>query len=141
MNHLVGNTARLSRREGLKLLASAALVPAAARLGIGSAFAQIAGPFKLPELGYAYEALEPNIDVQTMTIHHTKHHAAYVNNLNTISANVQVLATKSQEALLADLTVIPESARQAVRNNLGGHWNHTFFWDCLLYTSPSPRDS
>jgi Fe-Mn family superoxide dismutase len=128
--NLLSNKA-MNRRDSLKLLAGVALIPAVAKFGIGSAFAQAAGPFKLPDLGYAYEALEPNIDAQTMTIHHTKHHAAYVNNLNNIAGNVQVLATKSQEALLADLTVIPDSARLAVRNNLGGHWNHTFFWDLM----------
>jgi Fe-Mn family superoxide dismutase len=120
-----------SRRDGLKLFAGAALLPVAARIGLRPAYAQASGPFTLPPLGYAYEALEPNIDAQTMTIHHQKHHAAYVNNLNTIAANVPVLASKPQEALLADLTVIPESSRQAVRNNLGGHWNHTFFWELM----------
>jgi Fe-Mn family superoxide dismutase len=131
MNSVVGETVRLSRRQGLKLLAGAAVVPVATKLGIGRVFAQAGGPFRLPELGYAYEALEPNIDAQTMTIHHTKHHAAYVNNLNRIAGNVQVLATKSQEALLADLTVIPDSQRLGVRNTLGGHWNHSFFWDLM----------
>jgi Fe-Mn family superoxide dismutase len=134
----------MNRRSSLKLLAGAAILPATFRFGAGTALAQEAtapaqpivpatpiGPFKLPELGYAYEALEPNIDAMTMTIHHQRHHAAYVNNLNTIAANTPVLATKSQEALLANLTVVPDSVRQGVRNNLGGHWNHTFFWDVM----------
>src|SRR5690349_15638463 len=108
MSSLVGETVRLSRRQGLRLLAGAALTPVPTKLGTGTSFAQAGGPFRLPELGYAYEPLEPSIDAQTMTIHHTRHHAAYVNNLNKIAANVQVLATKSQEALLADLTVIPD---------------------------------
>ena len=132
----------MDRRHSLKLLAGAALAPAAmTTLGLGPAFAQApaaapapaapAGPFKLPDLGYAYEALEPNIDAQTMTIHHQRHHGAYVNNLNTLSANAPVLTAKPIEAVLADLTAVPETARQAVRNNLGGHWNHTFFWDLM----------
>src|ERR1700748_825108 len=94
------NNGLINRRDGLKLLAGTALVPAVTRLGISRAYAQVAEQFKLPDLGYAYEALEPNIDTLTMTIHHQKHHAAYVNNLNTIAANVPVLATKSQETLL-----------------------------------------
>lgn len=131
MSTRVGKMVRLSRRDGLKLLAGAALVPVVTKLNTNTTFAQASGPFKLPELGYPYEALEPSIDAQTMTIHHTKHHAAYVNNLNNIATNVQVLATKSPEALLADLTVVPDSQRLGVRNNLGGHWNHSFFWDLM----------
>lgn len=119
----------IDRRAGLKLLAGAALLPVASRFG--TAFAQATGPFKLPDLGYAYEALEPSIDAQTMTIHHQRHHGAYVNNLNTLAANVPVLTSKSQEELLSDLSVVPESTRQGVRNNLGGHWNHTFFWELM----------
>lgn len=127
----------MNRRDSLKLLAGTAIVPAAIKFGVGSTFAQApaaapapaTGPFKLPPLGYAYDALEPNIDALTMTIHHDRHHAAYVNALNVIAAHTPVLATKSQEALLADLTVVPESVRQGVRNNLGGDWNHTFFWE------------
>lgn len=87
--------------------------------------------FTLPTLPYAYDALEPVIDARTMEIHHSKHHAAYVNNLNAALENYAEFAKKSIEELVANLNEVPEAARTAVRNNGGGHLNHTFFWETL----------
>jgi Fe-Mn family superoxide dismutase len=86
---------------------------------------------ELPPLPYAYDALEPHIDAQTMQIHHDKHHAAYVNNLNAALANYPELQSKSAEDLIKDLTAVPEAIRTAVRNNGGGHVNHTMFWNIM----------
>jgi Fe-Mn family superoxide dismutase len=86
------------------------------------------GPFKLPPLPYAYDALEPHIDTQTMQIHHDKHHAAYVANLNKAVAPYPELAAKSVAELLHDLDKLPADIRTAVRNNGGGHLNHSAFW-------------
>ncbi len=84
--------------------------------------------FQLPELAYSYDALEPHIDARTMEIHHSKHHAGYVKKLNAALEGHEDLQGKSIEELLADLNAIPESIRTAVRNNGGGHSNHTLFW-------------
>jgi Fe-Mn family superoxide dismutase len=89
------------------------------------------GPFTLPDLPYAYEALEPHIDTMTMQIHHDKHHAAYVNNLNTALAEYPDLHQMSIEDLLSDLDALPEAIRTPVRNNGGGHSNHTMFWETM----------
>lgn len=86
------------------------------------------GKHELPPLPYPYDALEPHIDEQTMRIHHDKHHQAYVNNLNTALENHPDLQSKSVEELLKDLNAIPEAIRAAVRNNGGGHANHSQFW-------------
>src|SRR5512138_79692 len=87
--------------------------------------------FELPKLPYAYDALEPYIDAQTMTIHHDKHHAAYVTNLNAALEKHPELSGKSLEALLGDLNAVPEDIRMAVRNNGGGAWNHDMFWQIM----------
>jgi len=87
-------------------------------------------PYTLPNLPYAYDALEPHIDARTMEIHHTKHHQAYINNVNTALGD-SPLATKSVEDLITDLTAVPENIRTAVRNNGGGHANHSLFWTVL----------
>ena len=84
--------------------------------------------FELPSLGYAYDALEPHIDARTMEIHHSKHHQTYITNANGVLENNPDLASKSVEALISDLDSIPESARTPLRNNAGGHSNHSFFW-------------
>jgi Fe-Mn family superoxide dismutase len=89
------------------------------------------GPFKLPPLPYAYEALEPSFDAETMHLHHDKHHQAYVNNLNIAVAAHPELASKTVEELVANLNAVPEAARTAVRNNGGGHANHSFWWPTL----------
>ncbi len=87
--------------------------------------------FTLPDLPYAYNALEPVIDAQTMEIHHSKHHNAYVTNLNKALEAHPNLQSKSLEELLSNLTAIPEEIRTAVRNNGGGHFNHSLFWPTL----------
>ncbi len=87
--------------------------------------------FELPPLPYDYSALEPNIDAQTMQIHHDKHHAAYVNNLNAALEGHSDLQGKSIEEILRNINDVPESIRTAVRNNGGGHANHTLFWEIM----------
>ena len=87
--------------------------------------------YELPKLPYAFDALEPHIDARTMEIHHGKHHAAYVANLNKAVDGHEELGGKSVEELLADLNALPEGIRTAVRNNGGGHANHTLFWDIM----------
>lgn len=85
----------------------------------------------LPALGYGYEALEPHIDTQTMTIHHSKHHQAYVDNLNVALDKHPSLFDKSLVDLVKELNSVPEDIRGAVRNNGGGHLNHTHFWEVM----------
>ena len=87
--------------------------------------------YTVPPLPYAFDALEPHIDARTMEIHHDKHHAAYVNNLNNALKDHPELAAKPVNELIADLSLIPENIRTAVRNNGGGHSNHTFFWEIM----------
>ena len=84
--------------------------------------------FELPALPYAHDALEPHIDKMTMEIHHGKHHAAYVTNLNNALKDQAALQSKSAEDLIKDLNAVPDAIRTAVRNNGGGHVNHTMFW-------------
>jgi len=88
-------------------------------------------PFEVPALPYDFNALEPHIDEQTMRIHHDRHHGAYVTNLNTAVEKHPELFQKSPEALITDLNAIPEDIRTAVRNNGGGHVNHTMFWQIM----------
>ena len=88
-------------------------------------------PHQLPPLPYDFAALEPHIDAQTMQIHHGKHHAAYVNNLNTALEKHSQLQGRDAESLIRDLNGIPEDIRTAVRNNGGGHVNHTMFWQIM----------
>jgi Fe-Mn family superoxide dismutase len=87
--------------------------------------------FELPQLPYAYDALEPHIDKETMNIHHTKHHNTYVTNLNNAIKGNAELESKSVEELVANLDAVPEAIRTAVRNNGGGHANHSLFWQLL----------
>lgn len=88
--------------------------------------------FTLPPLPYAFDALEPTIDARTMEIHHDKHHAAYVTNLNKALESAPDLAGKSLDELLAgNLAIVPDSIKTAVRNNGGGHWNHSLFWEIM----------
>ena len=88
-------------------------------------------PYELPQLDYSYDALEPHIDARTMEIHHTKHHNAYIGKVNGALESEPELATKPVDELIADLSSVPDSIRGAVRNNGGGHSNHTFFWKIL----------
>ena len=87
--------------------------------------------FTLPPLPYDFAALEPSIDARTMEIHHDKHHAGYVNNLNAALEKAPELQSKSLDDLLQHLDSVPESVRTAVRNNAGGHWNHSMFWEIM----------
>jgi superoxide dismutase, Fe-Mn family len=125
----------MNRRESLKLIGASVAVAATSRLVMpNAALAQAqpaAEPFKLPPLGYAYEALEPHIDAQTMTIHHGKHHAAYVAKCNEFAKEVPALGTTPIEKTLTDPAYIPVQLQQQVKNNLGGHWNHSFFWELM----------
>ena len=86
---------------------------------------------ELPELTYSHDALEPFVDSKTMEIHHGKHHNAYVTNLNNAIAGNEVLEAKSIDELIADLESVPEEIRGAVRNNGGGHSNHSLFWNIM----------
>jgi Fe-Mn family superoxide dismutase len=88
-------------------------------------------PFSLPALPYDPAALEPHIDALTMQIHHGKHHQAYVNNLNAALEKAPDLQKRSLDELLGNLDAVPEAIRTAVRNNGGGHWNHSFFWKLM----------
>jgi len=131
------NTPSLTRRDVLKIFGTAA-----AFLGIRSVTTkasaaeqpapvppgQTAQPFVLPKLAYSYDALEPHIDARTMEIHYTKHHQAYITNANKALADHPDLRSLTGEAILADLGAIPESIRTTLRNNVGGHVNHSFFW-------------
>jgi Fe-Mn family superoxide dismutase len=92
---------------------------------------------KLPELSYEFDALEPHFDAQTMEIHYTKHHAAYVAKLNAALEGREDLSEKTAEELIRDLDALPEEIRTAVRNNGGGHVNHTFFWSLLKAGVPA----
>lgn len=124
------NTNATTRRQ---FLAVSAAATAASAVSVATAQAQAKedGPFSLPDLPYTTNALEPHIDAMTMGIHHGKHHQAYVTNLNKAVSAHSELTGKTLEQLLTGLPFIPESARTAVRNNGGGHWNHTFFWESM----------
>jgi superoxide dismutase, Fe-Mn family len=125
----------ITRRDAIKTVALAAgaitLNPSLLRAEKNASAGQTY-PFKVPELGYPYDALEPYIDTQTMQIHHDKHHGAYVENLNKALATAD---PKFQQQTLNDLLThlddLPEQIRTAVRNNGGGHYNHSFFWPML----------
>jgi superoxide dismutase, Fe-Mn family len=92
--------------------------------------------FTLPPLPYAFDALEPYIDAQTMQIHHDKHHGTYVTNLNAAIEKAPELASWSLEDLNSKINTVPEAVRTAVRNNGGGHWNHSMFW---LWLDPAKK--
>ena len=119
----------MTRRQAIQTTALAAAAAAVAP----SLAAQPApaGPFKLPPLPYAFDALEPHLDARTMEIHHDKHHATYVANLNKAVADHEDLAKKSVEELIRDLGGVPEKIRAVVRNSGGGHANHTLFWQMM----------
>jgi len=99
------------------------------------------GDFKLPPLPYAYNALEPYIDAQTMEIHYTKHHQAYVDKLNAAIAKEPSLKGKSLEELLSMINTIPDTVKMQIRNQGGGHWNHSFFWQILAPKSDTMMPS
>jgi Fe-Mn family superoxide dismutase len=128
----------ITRRKALKTVALATVAcSAASSFNIFSAQAAPAGgaaptgPFTLPPLPYPLDALEPHIDARTMEIHHDKHHAAYVANLNKAVADSPDLGKKQVEDLLKDLNSMPEKIRMAIRNQGGGHYNHSLFWQIM----------
>jgi Fe-Mn family superoxide dismutase len=116
----LGITAGLAATHSTLEVASLAQAPTAP--------APPSGPFTLPPLPYDYDALEPYIDATTMHLHHDKHHQAYVNNLNAAVAGHPDLASKSVTELVANLNAVPDTIRTAVRNQGGGHANHSFWW-------------
>ena len=128
----------ITRRDAIRTIALTTGAFATA-----GAFAQTpAAPpevFKLPPLGYDYDALEPLIDAETMKIHHDKHHAAYVAKLNAAIAKEPALASKDVEALVTGLDAIPEAIRNDIRNHGGGHFNHTLFWQQLKKGTGGPQ--
>jgi Fe-Mn family superoxide dismutase len=123
----------LTRREAIIKTAAAGAVCATvgALPALSAEPAAPEGPFQLPPLPYPFDALEPHIDAKTMEIHHGKHHATYVANLNKAIAGHADLAKKSVEELLRDLAALPESIRTAVRNSGGGHANHSLYWQTM----------
>jgi superoxide dismutase, Fe-Mn family len=138
----------MTRREALKMTtlagaatAYAAMLPSATAQqqpfptmtphSTAATPAAVPGPFTLPPLPYAYDALEPYIDAETMHLHHDKHHQAYVNNLNKAITGLADWQDKSIEYILTNLDAVPEIVRTAVRNNGGGHYNHSLFWQMM----------
>jgi Fe-Mn family superoxide dismutase len=121
----------MNRRDSLKLMVGAtAFATTASTLG-RSAFAQAKPAFTLPPLGYEYNALEPHIDTATMGFHHKNHHNAFITNLNNLVEKYPDLTAKPAEEILSNLSAVPEAVRTPVRNSLGGHWNHTYFWELM----------
>lgn len=127
----------MNRRAALFTLTGALAATATLR-STRLAFAEEAkaDAFTLPPLGYGYEALEPHIDTATMKVHHTGHHAAFIKNLNELAPKVEGLASRPIADVLANLASIPEEHRTKVRNNLGGHFNHTLYWDLMSPGGP-----
>jgi Fe-Mn family superoxide dismutase len=121
----------MTRRDAVSAMAIGGAVLAVTPEFVFAQGAAPAAPYSLPPLPYPVEALEPHIDAQTMTVHHGKHHQAYVNNLNAALATGGTLASTPIDQLLADLSKVPESLRTAVRNNGGGHVNHAQFWSLM----------
>lgn len=97
--------------------------------------------FNLPTLKYPYDALDRFIDALTMELHHTKHHGTYVNNLNLAIQDYEDLKSKSLEDLIGSINNLPEEIKVTVRNNGGGHWNHSFFWEILSPSVQTPSDN
>ena len=128
----------IDRRHFVKLgtlAATAALLPSTSQAAENTALT-------LPPLPYAFDALEPHIDAQTMEIHHDKHHAAYIKNFNTAIGTAPDLAKQPLDQLLATLpSITDESLRATLRNNGGGHWNHDFFWKTLTPADKSGKPS
>jgi len=125
----------MTRREALKttalITAAASAAPQLFAQSTNTAAAAPSGPFKLPPLPYPVDALEPHIDARTMEIHHDRHHAAYVANLNKAVAELPELGKESIEVVVMNLNKLPENIRTAVRNNGGGHYNHSLFWQMM----------
>ena len=133
------NLPNLTRR-GIFRLGAASLVAGAfgdrlfAQAAAPAAVPTPSGPYTLPPLPYAFDALEPHVDAETMRIHHDKHHQAYITNANKILADHPKLSKLTPEELLLQLDEVPEAIRTGLRNNVGGHYNHSLFW---LMMSPT----
>jgi superoxide dismutase, Fe-Mn family len=129
----------VSRRHALKTLGTGAAVLATGGLGARAATpkkgasgpGRTVQPFTLPKLEYAYDALEPHIDAQTMEIHHARHHQAYITAANNALKNQPALQNLPAEDMLRDLNALPTAVRTTLRNNVGGHVNHAFFWQVI----------
>jgi superoxide dismutase, Fe-Mn family len=122
----------MTRREAAKrTLLTAAALSSWALPSTLKAQAAPSGPFKLPPLPYAFDALEPYIDARTMEIHHDRHHQTYVTNLNKALEGNEPLSRKTIEQILRHLEDVPDAIRTAVRNSGGGHYNHTLFWQMM----------
>ncbi len=123
----------ITRRQMLQASVATLAVPS-------FSFAQKDAGFTLPKLPYAYDALEPHIDAETMTIHHTKHHQGYVTNLNgLLEKSAPEMLKKPVAEILANLKTLPEAVRMGVQNNGGGHWNHTLFWSVMSPKGGAPK--
>jgi len=132
----------MNRRTALKTIAlatAATALPGGSIAQQAAPAAPAAGPFTLPPLGYAFDALEPHIDARTMELHHGKHHMAFINNLNkAVAADSKTVPTTSPEALVRQLDKVPDASRTLVRNNAGGHVNHSIFWQTLSKNGGKP---
>ncbi len=128
-----------SRRNFIKGIAAASIVLSASSISSLAAETKPAGPFTLPKLSYGYNALEPVIDAKTMEIHHTKHHQAYIDKLNAEVAKTSGLKGRTIEQIIGNIS----NYEPVVRNNAGGHWNHSFFWKLMQSpknnSEPSPE--
>jgi Fe-Mn family superoxide dismutase len=134
---------KISRKSFVK---SATLIAGASILNtkkveatINTVLAKLEGDYTLPQLGYSFDALEPFIDKQTMEIHYSKHHQAYVNKLNEAKAKMTKWSYSNLNQVLSDLNNLPKELQATVRNNAGGHYNHSLFWT-LLKTKTNPSD-
>jgi Fe-Mn family superoxide dismutase len=138
MHNPMHNIDRRSAIATMTALAGAAALAPGLLAQTAPAAAPASAPFTVPPLPYAYDALEPYIDAQTMQIHHDKHHQTYVNNLNAAVAGHPELAGKSVNDLVANLAALPDSIRTAIQNNGGGHANHSLFWLTLGKGTTAP---
>ncbi len=129
----------ITRRSALKTIALTTGAAAFSAANAQTAAAASPEVFKLPPLGYDYNALEPHIDAETMKIHHDKHHAAYVAKLNSAVAQAPGLEKKPIEQILKSLDSAPEAVRKDLRNQGGGHYNHTLFWQMLKKEGGKPK--
>lgn len=128
----------MNRRSLLQMAMAAPALSVASGLLTAPRLLAQAPPATLPKLGYAYDALEPLIDARTMEIHYSKHHQAYVDNFNKAVASAPEIAAKPLDKILANLSAVPEGIRNAVRNNGGGHANHSLFWQTLGKSKEGP---
>jgi superoxide dismutase, Fe-Mn family len=137
----------MTRREALQVIGAGVALAGLTMTGRQAlaAVPEGAGPpaaggldWELPKLGYGYAALEPHIDARTMEIHHTKHHQAYINNAKALLKDHPDLLARGPEALVRDLAAVPEAIRTGIRNNAGGHVNHSFFWQILSPAGGAP---